>query len=135
MTKSFLTEYRLELSSLLSLLFGFLTIVGIVGAFFKTGSGDNVTYRLPGFLSFLGELADPFGQWVAYLVVIGPIGLIVCLWWLYDYVRKKKELAELIDTPSRAKFVRNLDDIEYLAWVLPKRFEEKVLEKKRELKL
>jgi hypothetical protein len=135
MSKSFLTEYRLELSSLLSLLFGFLTIVGIVGTFFKSTSGDDVTYRLPGFLSFLGELADPFGQWVSYLVVIGPIGLVVCLWWLYDYIKKKRELAELIDTPSRAKFVRNLDDIEYLAWVLPKRFEDRVLEKKRGFKL
>ena len=135
MAKHILTEYRLELSSLLSLLFGFLTTVGVVGTFFKSTSGDEVTYRLPGFLSFLGDLADPFGQWAAYLVVIGPVGLVVCLWWLYDFLKKRKELAELIDTSSRAKFVRNLDDIEYLAWVLPQRFEDKVLEKKREFKL
>jgi len=135
MAKSFLTEFRLELSSLLSLLFGFLTTVGIVGTFFKSTTDDIVTYHLPKLLGFLGDLATPFGQWVTYLVVIGPIGLIVCLWWFYDYLKKKRELARLIDTPSRAKFVRNLDDIEYLAWVLPQRFEDKVLEKKREFKL
>jgi len=135
MAKSFLTEFRLELSSLLSLLFGFLTTVGIVGTFFKSTTDDIVTYHLPKLLGFLGDLATPFGQWVTYLVVIGPIGLIVCLWWFYDYLKKKRELAKLIDTPSRAKFVRNLDDIEYLAWVLPQRFEDKVLEKKREFKL
>lgn len=135
MAKSFLTEFRLELSSLLSLLFGFLTTVGVVGSFFKSTNDDVVTYHLPKLLSFLGDLANPFGQWVTYLVVIGPIGLVVCLWWLYDYIKKKRELAELIDTPSRAKFVRNLDDIEYLAWALPQRFEDKVLEKKKEFKL
>ncbi len=135
MAKSFLTEFRLELSSLLSLLFGFLTTVGVVGTFFKSTSGDEVTYHLPGVLSFLGELADPFGPWAAYLVVIGPVGLIVCLWWFYDYIRKRKELRELIDISSRAKFVRNLDDIEYIAWVMPQRFEDKVLEKKKEFKL
>jgi len=135
MAKSFLTEFRLELSSLLSLLFGFLTTVGVVGSFFKSTNDDAVTYHLPKLLSFLGDLTNPFGQWVTYLVVIGPIGLVVCLWWLYDYIKKKRELAELIDTPSRAKFVRNLDDIEYLAWALPQRFEDKVLEKKKEFKL
>lgn len=135
MAKSILTEFRLELSSLLSLLFGFLTLVGVVGSFFKTTSNGVVTYHLPKALGFLGQLTTPFGQWVTYLVVIGPIGLIVCIWWLVDYIRKKRELAKLIDTPSRAKFVRNLDDIEYLAWVLPQKFEDKVLEKKKEFKL
>jgi len=135
MAKSLLTEYRLELSCLLSLLFAFLTIVGVVGTFLKTTTGGIVTYRLPDFLGFLGELADPFGSWAAYLVVAGPIGLAVCIWWLYDYIKKKRELGKLIETPSRAKFVRNLDDIEYLAWVLPQRFEDEVLDKKKEFKL
>jgi len=123
MSKSFLTEYRFELSVLLSLVFGFLTLAGIAGTFFKSSTGA------------LGDLAEPFGPWATYLVVAGPIGLVVCLWWLYDYIKKKRDLARLIDTPSRSKFVRNLDDIEYLAWVLPQRFEDQVLEKKKEFRL
>ena len=54
---------------------------------------------------------------------------------MYDFFKKTRELASLIDTPSKAKFVRNLDDIEYLAWVLPQRFEDKVIAKKKEFKL
>ena len=50
---------------------------------------------------------------------------------LYDFVKKTRELSKLIDTPSKAKFVRNLDDIEYLGWVLPGRYEKKVLDKKK----
>jgi hypothetical protein len=127
LTKSVLTEYRLELSTFLSLLFGFLTAVSLVGVFM----GDDA----PSYLQFIVELGDPFGNWLTWFVLIGPIGLVVCLWWFYDYVKKTKELAKLIDTPSKAKFVRNMDDIEYLAWVLPQRFENEVLAKKKEFKL
>lgn len=133
MAKSILTEYRLELSSFLSILFGLLTIISVVGAY-KIHLEDD-SKSLPGYLDPFGQLADPFGRWVYWLVVAAPIGLIVCAWWLYDYVRKTRELADLIDTPSKAKFVRNLDDIDYLAWSLPQRFEDKVLAKKREFKL
>ena len=107
-----MTEYRLELSSFLGLLFGFLTIIGIVGTYLSMNE-DN---RLPSYISFLQDLSDPFGTWIAWIVVAAPIGLIVCAWWYYDYVKKIRELAELIGTPSKAKFVRNLDEIEYLAW-------------------
>lgn len=126
-----MTEYRLELSSFLGLLFGFLTIIGIVGTYLSMNE-DN---RLPSYISFLQDLSDPFGTWIAWIVVAAPIGLIVCAWWYYDYVKKIRELAELIGTPSKAKFVRNLDEIEYLAWSLPQRYEDKVLTKKKEFKI
>lgn len=129
MPKSFLTEYRLELSSFLSLVFGFLTLVAVVGVYI------NGNHALPSYIAFLEDLAKPFGQWSTWIVVIGPIGLIVCLWWFYDYVKKTRKLAKLIDTPSKAKFVRNLDDIEYLAWSLPQRFEDRVIAKKKEFKI
>jgi H+/Cl- antiporter ClcA len=125
--KNILTEFRFELSSFLSLVFGFLTLVSVVGVFF--------TDKLPTWLSSLQDLSDPFGNWSYWFVVIGPLGLIICVWWLYDYVKKTRELAKLIDTPSRAKFVRNIDDIEFLAWSLPQRFEDKVLAKKKEFGL
>lgn len=135
MTKSFLTEYRLELGVFLSLLFGFLTLVGVLGVLTIKVDGNVTSFDLPSALEFLGVFVEPLGSWVTWLAVAGPIGLVVCSWWLYDYTKKTKELAELIDTPSKAKFVRNLDDIEYLAWSLPRRFEVRVLEKKREFKL
>ena len=131
MPKDFLTEYRLELSSFLGLLFGFLTIIGIVGAYLSMNENNS----LPSYISFLQDLSDPFGRWTTWIVVAAPIGLIVCAWWYYDYVKKTRELAELIDTPSKAKFVRNLDEIEYLAWSLPRRYEDKVLTKKKEFKI
>lgn len=127
MAKSILTEYRLELSSFLSLLFVVLSMVGIIGVFLMD--------KLPSYLSVLEDLATPFGKWAYWMVVVGPIGLVACVWWLYDFRKKTKELAKLIDTPSKAKFVRNLDEIEYLAWSLPQRYEDQVLAKKKEFGL
>jgi H+/Cl- antiporter ClcA len=126
-----LTEYRLELSSFLGLLFGVLTVIGILGTYLNMDENN----RLPSYISFLQDLSDPFGRWISWIVVAAPIGLIVCVWWYYDYLKKIRELAELIDTPSKAKFVRNLDEIEYLAWSLPQRYEDKVLTKKKDFKI
>lgn len=127
MPKGFLTEYRLELSGLFIVLFGFLTIVGVIGVFFDE--------NLPTYLLFLTDLTEPAGSWSYWFVVLGPLGLVASIWWLYDYVKKCKKLEVLIDTPSRAKFVRNLDDIEYLAWSLPRRYEKMVIQKKKDLGL
>jgi len=135
MPRDFITEYRLEMSALLSFVFGLLSVIGLVGARYINIDGKIVTFKLPAGLSFLHGLIQPFGTWVTWIVVIAPIGFVVCLWWLYDYIKKARKLASLMDTPSRAKFVRNMDDIEYLAWVLPRRFEKQVLDKKREFKL
>lgn len=135
MAKSILTEYRLELSAFLSLLFGFLTVVSLVGTVQLSLENNTPPESLPSYLNVLLDMADPFSTWVYWLVVAAPIGLVICVWWLYDFRKKTGELADLIDTPSKAKFVRNLDDIEYLAWSLPQRYEDKVLEKKREFKL
>jgi len=135
MPRDFLTEYRLEMSALLSFVFGLLSVIGLVGARYINIDGKIVTFKLPAGLSSLQDLIQPFGTWVTWIAVIAPIGLVVCLWWLYDYIKKVRKLAGLMDNSSRAKFVRNMDDIEYLAWVLPRRFEKQVLDKKREFKL
>ena len=100
-----------------------LTLVGVVGVFYSEG--------LPDYLSPLEELSSPFGEWAYWLIVLGPLFMVGAVWWLYDYLKKSRSLARLISTPSKAKFVRNLDEIEYLAWSLPQRFETKVLEMKR----
>jgi hypothetical protein len=134
LAKSLLTEYRLELSCFLGLLFAFLTIISTTQIWLDAGTDDK-PHILPSYLSWLGDLSSPLGDWSTWVIIIAPIGLVVCIWWFYDYVKKTRELASLIDTPSKAKFVRNLDEIEYLGWSLPKKFEDKVLKKKKEFKI
>ena len=127
MPKSVLTEYRLELSGFLCAVSTFLTLVGVTGVFLLD--------KLPSYLFALQELAEPFGSWAYWLLVGGPLLLVGAGWWLYDYFRKTRALERLVATPSKAKFVRNMDEIEYLAWSLPRRFEERVFKKKRQFNL
>ena len=127
MPKSPLTEYRLELSGFVCAVSVFLTIVGVTGVFLEDG--------LPSYLFVLEELAAPFGSWVYWLVVAGPLLLVGGIWWLYDYYKKARTFARLVAIPSKAKFVRNLDEIEYLAWSLPRRYEKQVFEKKKEFNI
>lgn len=72
------------------------------------------------------------------LWIIIPAGLLLFLigvLWFASFMKKVKEFRKLIDEKSKAVFIRNLDEIEYLAWQLPMRYEEEVLNRKRELKI
>ena len=114
MSNNALTEYRAEFGIILLLLFGLTSLIGILGA----STGNNLT----GFWAAFKDLVEPFGNWVFWLAVIGPLGFLLSLWWILDYVLKVRKLKRLIDTESKAKFIKNLDDIEYIAWRLPKKF-------------
>lgn len=75
------------------------------------------------------------GNWMVWVLVVGPILLLAGIFYLGDTVKKYREFNKLIDTDSKAKFVQNQDRIEYLAWLLSARLEKKVEEKKKEFKI
>ena len=127
MANTTLTEYRLELGVFLLIVSAFAAFLGILGVFM----GSTLT----GFWAIFQDLIAPLGNWVYWLVMLGSLGIIVALWWDLDYFFKVRKLMALSDTSSKAKFIKNLDEIEYLAWRLPKRFRIMVAEKKIELKI
>lgn len=127
MGNNILTEYRLEIGITLLIVFVFTSLLGLLGVFM----GSN----LSGFWATFQDIIVPLGNWVYWLAIIGPLGVIVTLWWDLDYFFKVRKLKELSDTSSKAKFIKNLDEIEYLAWRLPKRYRVMVAEKKNELKI
>ena len=108
-------------------MFGLASLIGILGA----STNNNPT----GFWSVFQDLLEPFGNWVYWLAFIGPLGLIGALWWTVDYVLKVRKVKRLIDTESKAKFIKVQDDIEYIAWRLPKKYKVLVAKKKAELKI
>lgn len=127
MSNNVLTEYRPEIGTLLLILFGLASFIGILGA--STGN------HLEGGLSIFRDIVATFGNWVYWLAVIGPVGFAVVIWWVLDYVFKVRKLKNLIDTASKSKFIKNLDDIDYIAWRLPKKYKIVVAEKKKELRV
>ena len=52
-----------------------------------------------------------------------------------DSVKKTLELLKYLKVDSKAKFVKNMEEIEYLAWVLPRKYEDMVIDKKRQFKM
>ena len=67
-------------------------------------------------------------------ITLGIGGIIMIAGWLYfnDHNKSYKRYHELIDTDSKAQFVRNIDEIEELAIQLGPDFERQVIDKRKE---
>jgi H+/Cl- antiporter ClcA len=127
MSNNALTEYRMELGITLLILFGLASLIGILGAV--------TNFNPTGMWSTFHDIVAPFGNWVYWLAFIGPIGLIFSLWWVLDFFLKIRKLKDMINTESKSKFIKNQDDIEYIAWRLPKKYKILVARKKTELRI
>jgi len=78
------------------------------------------------------QVLDKVGDWYLWGLIGGPIGVLGFGWYVGDYFKKLKEFRELLNTNSKAKFLREIDRAEELAWHLGdryiRRFEEKLAE-------
>ena len=126
MAKAFTREYRFELSALMLAVGVVITFISTIGLFLP---------KLPDYLIGFQPAIKAIGYWLYWLLVIGPIMLVGGAWWLIDSVRKSLELLKYLKVDSKAKFVKNLEEIAYLAWVLPRKYEDLVIDKKRQFKV
>jgi hypothetical protein len=90
---------------------------------------------LPDYALSLVGISNQIGDWKYWLVIISPIILVTSGFYLGDNILKRRKFNKLINTTSKANFVRNLDDIEYLAWKLTEKHAAIVDEKKREFNI
>lgn len=79
------------------------------------------------------DLGSGLSLWI--IILSGILFLVIGGFWFSSFVRKVRKFRKLMGEKSKAMFVRNLDDIEYLAWQLPTRYEEEVLKRKRDFKI
>ena len=99
-----------------------------------------------GVLSFLGIVltsigvfglmdSSVLGGWgLEYLLL--PLGVIFVFGgvvMLLNYLARIRRFHYLLSERKKAEFIKHLDDVEYLAWRLPLKFEEELNERKREL--
>jgi hypothetical protein len=75
------------------------------------------------------------GDWSYWLIVIGFILLIGGSYYMFVFLRQLKEYKSLINEPSKAKFIKNLDRLEELAWRLHPRYERIVIDRKKKFKI
>jgi len=69
--------------------------------------------------------------WITLLVGVGL--LIIGGLWAAMYRGSVRRFNKLMEEQSRAAFVRSMDDVEFLAWKLPMKYENQLMDKKRKL--
>jgi hypothetical protein len=122
--KEFLKENLLGLSIML----GFLALFFFA---FSTAAWFRPTFLKGGF----AELADGVGRWRYPLFFASGAALGVSIYLAYTTWKKRNEFEELMDTDSKAEFIKSLEDLEYLAYQLGPKYEEKVWDKKQTFKI
>lgn len=121
--KNVFKEYILPLS-LVALIVGIvLLVISVIGLWFSED------------VKALKDVTDFFGDWNLWLVIISPFIVIAGGFYFGDTMLKRREFYKLINTSSKAEFIRNKDRIEFLAWRLTKRDRERYFERKKELKI
>lgn len=78
---------------------------------------------------------DLLGNWAYWLIIIGLTITIIGIYVIWIFIRQLREFRSLINDPSKAKFIKNLDRIEELAWRLNPRYEKMVIKRKRKYKI
>ena len=117
--RRFIRDFKLEIEAFVLIVGLMLFAIGTLGIFAPSG----------GFLeSFLRDV----GAWKWWCFLIGILMIIGGGWYTIDNVRKRREFERLIKSESKAKFVKNKDRIEYLAWSLTSEHESRLWEKKKE---
>lgn len=117
--KRFFTIFALQFGFILLILGIFLTILGFFGVLYYDNSPE-----------FLRRIIDSIGDWKYWCILLGPIVLIAGAWYFFDNVKMRREFKELMETTSKAKFIRNLDRIEYLAWKLTPEHQNQLAKRK-----
>ena len=122
--KNFIKENLLGLS----IAFWFISLVFLI----LSGAAWFFPDRLSGGLKSFG---DAIGNWKYWIFLVSAALLGITTYLMYSNFKKRSEFNELIHTDSKQVFVKNLDDIEYLAFQLGPSYEDKVWEKKQDFKI
>ena len=89
--------------------------------------------RLP---DFLRDADAWIGAWIVWAAVLGPVLFFGGGWYFFDTIRKRREFGRLVETDSKAKFVRNQDRLAQLAYYyLGSEYTKRVEKKKAEFNL
>jgi hypothetical protein len=125
-----ITNHTLKIALVLFIIGIILTILGIYGVFIYDSKVQPGEEGAPP--EFVINLMKGVGDWIYWCVLAGPLILIAGGWYFFDNIQKRKEFNELMATTSKAKFIRNLDRAEFLAWKLTMNHQTQLIDKKKE---
>jgi hypothetical protein len=115
MSKPFLTERAQILASLFLIAGLVLSALGIIGLTSK-------------------DILN-LGDWDYWLVMVGVPLLLIGIIWLWMYLARVREFHKALHEKSKANFLKDMDETEYMAWRLPMKFEKELETKKAEFNI
>ena len=86
-------------------------------------------------LADLSTQSIGLGTWAYWTVVIGILIFLLGLFLFAVFLRTVRDFRALMVEESKAIFIKNLDDVEYLAWKLPNKYELELAAKKQEFNI
>jgi len=88
-----------------------------------------------GLMSLTTSILQEIGGWAYWLIAIGVILLIIGIAWLAKLMLRVRKYRALLAEERKAVLVSNLDEIEYMAWRLPSKYEGELAAKKKDMGL
>lgn len=113
MEKPFIVQYLVPLSLTMLIVGAVMVVVGILDL---TGNG------------FQG-----MGNWGYWIAGIGCFVLVIGFAWHLSYRLHARKFRKLMGEKSKAVFVKQIDDIDYLLERLPMMYDDELMSKKKEL--
>lgn len=104
-------DLRLEISTMIFLAGLILTILTL----------NHYVFR-PSLPDFFLDIDNRIGPWIVWVAVVGPLILMIGGWYFQDTIRKQREFKRLIQTDSKAKFVRDQTRLVEIARILGTRY-------------
>ena len=78
---------------------------------------------------------DTVGSWAFWLILPGLALLVIGGYYIFDFFKRLKEFNSLMKSESKAKFIKNIDKIEELAWRLHPKYERIVIARKKKYRI
>ncbi|NLK25435.1 MAG: hypothetical protein GX307_02535 [Euryarchaeota archaeon] len=82
-------------------------------------------------LALKGIAFTEMGNWDYWVLIIGVFVALIGGLWFATYISNIRKFHKLLNEQSKANFMKKQDDIEYLAWQLPLKYENELAMKKK----
>jgi len=120
---SFLREFKLIFSIILSILGFLILFIGIAVTWFWT--------NFEGLFSFMSEYQD----WSSYLLILGFIVFGFGIWYLYSYSKDRKFILEEMETNKRSELIKKHNELKVAVKHMPSKYKKMLKDKEDELKI
>ena len=119
----FFREYVFGLS-IVAMIVGLIVLfIGVLGMWFGDVAKD------------LLNLTDDVIAWGLYVLIIGLIVFGMGIYYLYDFIVKKKFVLEELQTNKRSELLKRHSELKESVRHLPSKYKEMVKEKEKELRI